>query len=221
MDVLLVFAKVPVPGHVKTRLIPRLGAEGASRLYAAMLADSLADFATLGVDVRLCIVPSDEPMPPGLLEAGVRVQSQRGDTLAERLEAAFEDAFAEGAARVVVVGTDHPTLPRAIVADAFSHLDAPDVLTLSPADDGGFVLLGLARPAPDLFEGMAYSHDGVLDETLRRADVLGLRVVRLPAWYDVDEPADLHRLAADLAADPGRAPRTRDVLASLLRPDAA
>lgn len=222
MDVLLVFAKIPAPGAVKTRLAPVLGDAGAAALYAAMLADSLDAYLRLGVAVRLCLAPTRSPMPENVVPNGVDVTWQAGDDLGDRLDRAFGAAFANGARRVVVIGTDHPTLPLSTVRAAFDRLAAPDRLTVAPADDGGFVLLGLARPAPGLFSGRAYSHPAVLAETLATAVAAGLNVERLPAWHDVDEPADLDRLRADLSTDADIAPRTRAVLATLdaLVPDA-
>ncbi len=219
MDALLVFARVPEPGAVKTRLIPRLGPEGAARLYAAMLDDALDTYATLGVSVRVYLTPGAgedaRALPPALVTSSITVHAQRGDTLGDRMRNAFLDAFAAGAHRAVVIGTDHPTLPPAFVGLAFAHLDAPRTVTIGPADDGGYYLLGMRDVAPALFAGMTYSHPGVFADTLARAAADDRVVTVLPPWYDVDEPASLDRLRDDLAADPGIAPRTRAALAAL------
>ena len=219
MDALLVFARVPEPGAVKTRLIPRLGPDGAARLYAAMLGDALDAYAALGVSVRLYLAPGageDAPaLPPALVPPGATVHAQRGDTLGDRMRNAFLDAFAAGAHRAVVIGTDHPTLPSEFVGLAFAHLDAPRAVTIGPADDGGYYLLGMRDFAPALFAGMTYSHPGVFADTLARAAADDREATVLPPWYDVDDPASLGRLRADLAADAALAPRTRAALAAL------
>lgn len=214
-DALIVFAKVPAPGAVKTRLCPPLTPAGAADLYAAMLADALAQYATLGPAVRLYLAPADAALPDGLVPPGVTVHAQAGADLGARMLRAFAETFHAGHARAVVVGTDHPTLPDAFVRLAFDHLDAPRTLTLGPSDDGGYYLLGLRDLAPGLFAGMTWSHAGVLAATLDRAAAADLAVTLLPPWYDVDAAADLGRLRADLAADPAVAPRTRAVLARL------
>jgi rSAM/selenodomain-associated transferase 1 len=220
MPFLLVFAKPPAPGAVKTRLTALVTPQEAARLYAAMLADALEQYAALEVpdlEVRLCWgrmpQPGDLDVPvPG----GVTVREQRGEGLGERMAHAFVEAFAEGAERVVIVGTDHPTLPSAFVEHAFAVLDAPLSVCIGPAGDGGFYLLGMNDFSPDLFDGMTYSHARVFDETMERVALVGREATVLPLWYDVDTPAALCRLARDLAESPAVAPATRATLAPLL-----
>lgn len=212
---LVVFAKVPVAGAVKTRLVPPLTPAGAADLYTAFLADALAAFAAPGAldaDVRLCLAPSGVPMPAGIVPRGVSVHTQQGDGLGARMAAAVADTLAAGYGRVVIVGTDHPTLPLARLRDAFAALAAPGTVVLGPSDDGGFYLLGLDRPRPALFE-MTYSHAGVFAETRARAD--GAPVHVLPAWYDVDDAASLARLAAEWQAGVPVGVRTAAALARL------
>ena len=199
--VLLVFAKVPRPGRVKTRLTPPLSPGWAARLYDAFLRDALDLFAgrshgadPLGLaehlDVRLYL---DEDPPAGLAPPGVEVRRQQGDGLGPRLALAFAQAFADGYERAVVVGTDHPTLPPALLGEAFRQLREPMTCVVSPSDDGGYVFLGLNDLAPGVFE-MDYSHALVFEDTLRQAVAAGLSPVVLPGHYDVDEAADLERL---------------------------
>jgi hypothetical protein len=238
-DALLVFAKPPEPGRVKTRLSPPLSPEEAARLYAAFLADALRQYVVLAgarpeapVAVRLCLASGAEPLaealPMGLVPPGVSLHRQVGDGLGARMRHAFEEAFAAGAARAVVVGTDHPTLPSAFVRRALDALRPGDAgegvradACLGPSADGGYYLLGLRRAAaargllPAAFDGMTYSHPQVFAQTLRRlaaaaADDAAPPPVVLPRWYDVDTPAALRRLLADLADLPNDvAPRTR------------
>lgn len=204
-DALIVFAKVPQPGAVKTRLVPPLSPEAAAGLYAAMLADALAQYAALGATVRLYLPPSEVPLDASV-GAG-ETFAQRGPDLGARMLRAFAETFAAGFDRAVIVGTDHPTLPSAFLRLAFDELETRRTVTLGPSDDGGFYAMGLRELSPALFAGMTYSHDRVLEDTLDRAD--GLDVTLLPPWYDVDDAASLDRLRDDLAADPDVAPRTR------------
>lgn len=203
---LLVFAKLPVPGRVKTRLTPPLAPADAAGLYEAFLRDALdlyaaqasgADPFDLGepVDVRLYLA-GEAPGPSGLVPPAVPTFRQRGRGLGERMLRAFVETFAAGYEQVVIVGTDSPTLPVAFYTAAFDALEEPMTGVLGPSDDGGFVLLGLNDVDPYLFD-MAYSHDGVLDETLGRLGSCGMTAVVLPSHYDVDEAAALRRLVAD------------------------
>jgi len=216
-DALLVFAKAPVPGAVKTRLTTLLTDEEAAALYEAFLGDSLAAYATLSVDVRLYLAPSPGHVPDGIVPAGVALQTQRGDDLGQRMLNAFVETFLAGYERAVVIGTDHPTLPLAFVQHAFRELSTPFTTVLGPSDDGGYYLLGMNELYSQLFRGMAYSHAGVFADTLQRAQATPASVSILPSWYDVDTPDELRRLAHDLEADADgpQVRRTREVMAVL------
>jgi hypothetical protein len=208
-DVLLVFAKVPRPGHVKTRLTPALTPSEAAELYEAFLRDALELYATLEVDVRLYLAP---PLPDDDrfdLPARVTVHEQTGEGLGERMARAFRAALAGGYDRASVVGTDHPTLPLAYVRRSFRALAADRSVCIGPSDDGGFYLLGMSAFYPQLFDGMTYSHADVFDDTLARVDRTDARLTVLPRWYDVDTPEALSRMIGDLAASGVEAPRTR------------
>ena len=223
---LVVFAKRPEPGHVKTRLVPPLTEAEAAALYDAFLRDGLARYAAPGafgeatgeaVAVRLYLA-GEGALPDDVVPAGVTVHAQRGDGLGARMQRAFLETFADGFGRVAVVGTDHPTLPLAFLGEAFRALEAPRTAVLGPSDDGGYYALGLndlPADAPGLF-AMRYSHAGVFDETLARLLGAGLRPVVLPPWYDVDDAADLRRLLADWRAGADVPPRTANSLKALL-----
>ncbi|MEM1042915.1 MAG: TIGR04282 family arsenosugar biosynthesis glycosyltransferase [Bacteroidota bacterium] len=218
---LLVFAKQPEPGAVKTRLTALLTPGEAADLYAAFLFDSLDAYRhlaeTVPLDVRLYLAPSARPAPEGFAPDGASVHAQRGDGLGARMLSAFVETFVAGYERVAVIGTDHPTLPLAFVARAFEELAAPLSVVLGPSDDGGYYLLGMNEVYPQLFQDMTYSHPHVFAETLDRAQATGAAVSVLPPWYDVDTPDALGRLAADLAdGEAAHAPRrTRELLAIL------
>jgi len=215
---LLIFAKVPRPGVVKTRLVPPLTPDAAAALSDAFLRDALdawtrPDVFGLGAPVAVRLYLDGEAAPDGLPLNGATLHAQRGDGLGARMLRAFVEAFAAGFERVVIVGTDHPTLPVAFVGEAFRALAAPFTCVLGPSDDGGYYLLGLNELAPALFEGMTYSHAAVFDETLARALEAGLQPVLLPPWYDVDTPEALRRLLGE--AEDDVPPRTRAALARL------
>ena len=233
---LLVFAKRPEPGRVKTRLTALLTPDEAATLYEAFLRDALSAYAGLareegGPHVRVHFAP--EPgfvhKEPGaraepfadFVPAGVQAHLQRGDGLGQRMHHAFLDAFAAGYERVAIVGTDHPTLPLDFVRMAFELLREPRRVVLGPSEDGGYYLMGLNECYADLFD-MDYSHAAVFDDTLQAVSYTAAEPVVLPPWYDVDTPADLARLAADLRAeqDPiakALTRRTNETLARLVR----
>ncbi len=204
---LALFAKAPVPGQVKTRLVPPLRAEQAAALYEAMLLDILDQHARApGVDRVLWYAPADAAewfervLPPGW---GLR--PQRGDSLAARMAQLFRDHAAEGYDRMVLRGTDSPTLPLERIEAAFEALDRVD-LVLCPDRDGGYNSIGLSAPCDELFE-LQTSSASLLELTLERARSVGLRAATLAPHYDVDTAADLSRLRRD--AETRTTPRTR------------
>ena len=209
---LLIFAKLPEPGRVKTRLIPRLGPDGAALLYEAFLDDTIAlcqRVKEVGLEVWAA---GDESAPDGerggaayfgRRHPGLRFRYQVGADLGGRLRGAFETAFEEGCDDVVVTGSDHPTLPIEYVRRAFTALTTTEVV-VGPSADGGYYLLGLRRQtwpkAAGLFADVPWSTPEVLAATRERARGLELRHVELPEWYDVDDPSDLMRLGRDADA---------------------
>ena len=215
---LIVFAKRPEPGAVKTRLTTALTPEEAARLYEAFLRDALRQYTALDVEVRLYFGPPAGPVADGLIPDGVTVHLQQGPGLGARMEVAFVESFAAGYERLVVIGTDHPTLPSAYIEQAFAALEKPRAIAIGPSDDGGFYLLGMNDFYPELFHDMRYSHDGVFQQTLDRAARLDAHLTILPPWYDVDTPDMLQRLVADLNDPAVEAPNTRRVVADLLTP---
>jgi len=216
---LLVFAKVPRPGDVKTRLTPVLTPAEAAELYRAFLYDALALYAQLAVDVRLYLAP---PVPEGAVDerpASVSVHSQDGEGLGARMSTAFRETFEAGFTRISVVGTDHPTLPAAYVRQSFRALTTDRSICIGPSEDGGFYLLGMSAYYPQLFEGMTYSHGDVFTDTLARVGTTDARLTVLPQWYDVDTPKALARMIADLEGSDVEAPRTRRVVDRLALAD--
>lgn len=214
-DILLVFAKVPRPGEVKTRLIPFLTPREAARLYDAFLQDALALYARLEADVRLYLAP---PLPDdglGDVPDRISVHEQRGEGLGPRMAHAFEAAFQDGGDRVAVVGTDHPTLPLSYLRQGFKVMDTERAVCIGPSDDGGFYLLGMSAFYPQLFANMTYSHGDVFTDTLARIGATDAQLTVLPQWYDVDTPEALERMLEDLEDSTIQAPSTRAVVADL------
>ena len=177
-----------MPGRAKTRLIPALGAEGAARLAAAMLAATVEEALATGFEVELC----GEPDPAGWYDGPAAVLSTQGDgDLGARLARAAARALAAGP--VLLIGADCPELDRQRLAAAADALASHDAV-LHPAADGGYVLLGLRRFDPAPFEGIAWSTDGVAAQTLARLASLGWSVDVRETLHDVDVPEDLARV---------------------------
>lgn len=193
---LVVMAKAPRAGHVKTRLCPPLAPAEAAALADAFLRDALDVFAAwapgAGASVRLYL---DAEPPAGLAPDGVTVHRQAAGGLGARMLRAVVESAAAGARRIVLVGTDHPMLPPAFLSLAVDALAHPRTAVLGPTGDGGYYLLGLNEIVPHLF-AMDYSHDRVFADTLDRAAEAGLAPVVLPPHDDVDDAAGLDRLAA-------------------------
>lgn len=193
---LLIFAKAPVPGRVKTRLAGRLGARGAAQLYRQLLRQTLA----LARAARLC--PVEMWCAPDARhgffaacrrEYGVRLRRQCAGDLGERMRDAFDRVSAESG-YTVLIGGDCASVGATELRAAFGQLAAGRDAVLGPAADGGYVLVGLRRPCPSLFRGIAWSTPAVLAATRRRLRRAGLDWVELPVGWDVDTPADLRRL---------------------------
>jgi len=192
---LLIIAKAPVPGRVKTRLSPPCTARQAAALAAAALADTIRAAAGASRAGRRVLVLDGEPGP--WVPAGFDVVAQRGDGLAERLAAAFDDAGAPA----FLVGMDTPQLTPALLdagLAALSHADA----AYGPALDGGYWGIGLRAADPAVFRGVPMSRDDTGAVQRARLDELGLRTVDLPPLLDVDTIGDARAVAAD-APDSG------------------
>lgn len=222
-NALVIFARYPEPGKVKTRLAKDIGDERAASLYRAFLCDLAERFTCAspdgrnGYDLYWACAPSPRSLAEVVGEAA-RCFTQQGDTLDERLYRACVAMRQAGYERVVIVGSDAPYLPANVVADALSCLgDVPVVL--GPAEDGGYYLIGvcLQPEPPDLFRGIQMSTATVSEETLARVERLHLAVALLPTLFDIDTRDDLTRLAALLAVSASgyAAPHTARALAAL------
>ena len=194
---LIVFAKAPVAGQAKTRLIPALGAAGAAALAERLLAHALGAAAAAGFDtLELCATPDgSHALLQRLARQHGAVLANQGDgDLGARMHRALARAL-QTHGRALLMGSDVPALDAPRLRQAVAALDAHDAVFV-PALDGGYALVGLRRPEPRLFEGMTWSTPQVMANTRERATAAGLRWAELPALADIDTPADLVHLPA-------------------------
>lgn len=217
----IVMAKAPRAGEAKTRLAPPLTHAEAARLAACLFADTVSLALGTGAVVFVAYAPADgrtsleEVLHVSLREetlSGVLWLEQRGEDLGERLAEVVERAFAEGFGPLLLVGADSPTLPPVFLVSALEELARGRAdIALGATEDGGYYAVGMREPAAGLFDSVEWSTPRAYAQTARNASRLGLRLLELPHWYDVDTPADLARLRAELSNDEGarrRAPST-------------
>jgi uncharacterized protein len=204
-----VFAKAPVPGRVKTRLIPAVGAEGASRLAKALLEDTLEALVAAGRAAPVLAVDDVE----AFRGRGLPLVEQGTGDLGARLERVLGLGLTRSPA-VVAVGSDTPGFPAPLLEECFQALGRADAV-LAPAADGGFTLLGLRRCPPGLLRGLPWSGPDTFRATEARLRARGLSVARARPFFDVDGPADLARLRVELAEGTVQARHSAEVLRGL------
>lgn len=202
---LCIFVKAPRAGAVKTRLAATIGAEAAAQLADAFFWDTLA-LAERFLSVRVVVALSgDETLFPALRDR-VEIWPQGEGDLGARLERNLRRALSENP-RALVVGTDSPGLPVALLAQARAALDTGDAV-LGPAEDGGFYLLGMKTCPRGLLAGLPWGASDTREKTVARLEEHGLTVELLAPWFDVDLVADLERLRSLLVAGAIHAPAT-------------
>jgi hypothetical protein len=190
-DAILVFVRAPEAGRVKTRLAAGIGAAAALRVYVRLAEHALAQARASGAAVRVHFTPADAgDAVRAWLGPGAAYLPQAEGDLGERMRSAFDAAFAAGFRRVVVIGSDLPDLSAELLGRAFALLDGHEAV-LGPARDGGYYLLGLRRPVPEVFQGIAWSTAEVLAATVARLREMGIEPALLETLGDVDEAADL------------------------------
>lgn len=195
----VVFARAPEPGKVKTRLIPALGAVGAAALHRRLVAHSLAAATASGIGpVELWGAPDagDPFFDDCERRFGVSLHPQGEGDLGARMQRAFEAVLAR-ARRAILVGSDIPALTSRYLRDADRELGDHDAV-IGPAEDGGYVLIGLTRCDARLFSGIAWGGPDVLAATRLRMKALSWRASELPPLWDLDRPEDLDRLPAEM-----------------------
>jgi uncharacterized protein len=211
--VLVIMAKAPRPGTVKTRLARRLSPAAVTALYCCLLDDTLALARSLGdVEVAIMCPDSDVNELARLAGSEASVVAQKGEGLAAGLTSVFE-YFAQDhqsdahRRRTIAFNSDSPHLPRSVLEDAFETLTSHDVV-IGPTHDGGYYLVGAKASHPTLFAGDGMGTSSALERLLSRARALELSVGFAGSFYDIDVADDLTRLAEELRLAPARAPRT-------------
>ena len=202
-------AREPVPGTVKTRLGPALSDDDIALLYGCFLRDRIDQVRSLNDAAPvIAYTPPESRSFFAELAPDFLLLPQIGDGLSARLIDIVGQLLDMGHGGVIATDSDSPTLPTEHLQEAVERLaaTAADVV-LGPSDDGGYYLIGVRRLYPELFDDMPWSTPQVYDETLKRTAESGLRVASLPAWYDVDTPAEFERLRAEVAALGAAAPR--------------
>ena len=203
---LVVMAKAPRPGKVKTRLSPPLTSDQASALNICFIKDTTENIqqvtkASNSAGLVAYTPIGDEAAFDGLLPGGFQLLAQRGDGFGERLLFVCEDLFTSGFSSVCLIDSDSPTLPQPALLQAVKSLSrAGDRMLLGGSDDGGYYLIGVKHPHHRLFEQIDWSTERVFAQTLERAREIALPAELLPTWYDVDDAATLDRLQRELAS---------------------
>jgi rSAM/selenodomain-associated transferase 1 len=217
--VLIIFAKEPSPGQVKTRLCPPLSPQAAARLYGQFLEDVLEEMARLP-QIKMALAYTPVPARPffqNLPVPGLDLTAQVGADLGERLQQAFDWGFAQGFGEVLIRNSDSPDLPGRVVTEAREVLESGRAqVILGSCPDGGYYLVGLGSPQPQLFQNIAWSGPTVLADTLARAESLGLSVHLLPSWPDIDTCDDLLAFLATPKTSPSPGWRSYDLAKALL-----
>jgi uncharacterized protein len=210
--VLVIMAKAPRPGRVKTRLAPSLSPTAVTALYCCLLEDTLALARSLS-DVEIAIMCPESDVSELLRLVGnvTSVVAQKGEGLAAGLTSVFAHFAEDHQRRTIAFNSDSPHLPRSVLEDAFETLTAHDVV-VGPTHDGGYYLVGAKASHPALFAGDGMGTSTALDRLLSRARSLKLSVGSADPFWDIDVADDLTRLAGELRVTPALAPRTAEWL---------
>ncbi len=211
---LVIMAKAPRPGEVKTRLASSLSPAAVTAFYCCLLDDTLALARSLklgDVEVAIMCPDSDVNEMAQLAGSDVSVVAQKGEGLAAGLTSVFAHFGRDRQRRIIAFNSDSPHLPRSVLEDAFETLAAHDVV-IGPTHDGGYYLVGAKASHPTLFAHDGMGTSSALERLLARARTLELSVGFAAPFYDIDVADDLTRLAAELRLAPARAPRTAEWL---------
>ena len=196
-NALAVMVKAPVPGSVKTRLVPPLTIEQAARLYECLVKDTFASIAAIkGVDIYAAYLGPLDAISGMVPQWAVPI-AQRGDGLGERMYDILRRLFERGYARCAVVGSDLPDLPARYVEEAFAMIDGDVRLALGPATDGGYYLVACDGPYEPIFTSIRYSTPTVLQEMIAKARENNIKCALVSPWHDIDYAGDLPRLQSN------------------------
>ncbi|HEX2932405.1 MAG TPA: TIGR04282 family arsenosugar biosynthesis glycosyltransferase [Candidatus Binatia bacterium] len=203
VNALAVMTKAPIPGSVKTRMVPPLTYEQAAELCRALLLDQLEHLSALvDIDLYVAFSPQEaEPLIKSVLPAGYKSFPQLGEDLGARMNRVFDELWRRGHGHAAIIGSDVAAPPLNFFYDMFKQLSSPvRKVVLGPSQDGGYYLVGMNRPTPEIFSDMTWSHDQVLAQTTDRLTSLGVDFAFLPQWFDLDTLEDLRRL--ETCSDP-------------------
>jgi hypothetical protein len=194
-NLLVMFVKKPAPGQMKSRLAAAVGGREAARIYKAVTERLLSALSpsteAAGYDLAVAYTPADaEDDMRAWLGNGLQLIPQTGGDLGARMHKAFEQGFARGYTRIVIIGSDCPAVDHAIIHAALHSLASHEAV-IGPAADGGYYLIGLCRPVPELFTGIDWSTEQVLRQTRERCSTLQLTCALLPELRDIDRSDDL------------------------------
>lgn len=191
---LIIFSRYPEPGKTKTRMIPALGAQGAAQLQRHMTEHTVAQARELqkyaGVTAEVHFAGGNEQLMQTWLGIDFVYKPQNSGNLGQRMASAYQDAFASGAQKVIMIGIDCPGVNAQLLSQGFTMLEQND-LVLGPAADGGYYLIGLRHFSTQLFQGISWGSGQVLQQTVAIAQQLNLQFTYLPVLEDVDRPEDL------------------------------
>ncbi len=198
---LIIFAKNPIPGKVKTRLTPYITSTEAAELYKAFIEDITSNAHKLKCEqVTIAYTPPNaEATLHSICGQSVNYLLQEGENLGERMKNAFKHSFDKGSERTVIIGTDSPTLPLSCIQNAFDALKEVPV-TIGPTFDGGYYLIGLSEQNDVIFDGIDWSTSKVFGQTLTRIQAINKQLYLLPPWYDVDTSDNLEFLRSHIQA---------------------
>jgi rSAM/selenodomain-associated transferase 1 len=193
---ILFFVKYPEAGEVKTRLAEYIGSKEAAELYRNFVLDLLTKLESTQLPFKICFYPEQKrELLMGWLGDGYEYSPQRGSDVGERMAGAFQEAFAGGHRRVILIGSDFPDLPKSFFEESLGALNTHDAV-IGPAMDGGYYLIGFRHETffHQAFEGMQWGTEGVFRRTLSILKDYRRRVYVLPVWNDIDTIEDLRQL---------------------------
>ena len=196
---IIIMAKVPEAGKVKTRLQPALTSNESAELATAFLQDTENKAKTITDNLIVAFSPINKKNElENILQHKPFLIEQRGDNLGEKMFNAFKFAFEASSDAVVMIGTDSPTFPADHIEQAFEFLDLETDVVLGKTEDGGFYLIGLRKLDTQIFENVSWSSDETFEQVWKNTMDLGLHLREVPSWYDVDEPEDLEKLLYEI-----------------------
>lgn len=212
----IIMAKVPTAGNVKTRLQPFLSAEDCSELSEAFLRDAVNKAKTVCENVILAYLPDEKINDlKSIFPAQNNIVEQTGSDLGEKMFNAFQFAFHKKTDAVVMIGTDSPSFPFDYIEQAFEFLETNSDVVLGKTEDGGFYLIGLRKPVKEIFENVRWSSPDTFEQVFENIHRLNLHLREVPSWYDVDEQADFEKLREEILHNKNaqrRAPATFELI---------